>query len=233
MSWKWPHQKRSPAIARAFSNSSRTAAGPRVTDRIGDADAIRARIEQRLHAAQHFGLIDAALDRAAERRADAAFDQRLRTGRVARGTDAGDFRDHFIGRLAQVREAMCMARGQRHEQQVGLRLDGALGALEIGHEHRDDEVQAASSHRRRVRRCRRVAAGGARGRTSRLRFRAGRRHRRRRSIRSCVRSEECVWMLCRPSRKPTSRMTTFAGERGHVVVSVDLAGRQVPALCSL
>ena len=34
-----------------------------------------------------------------------------------------------------------MARGQRHEQQVGLGGDGALGPPEVGHQHRDHQVR--------------------------------------------------------------------------------------------
>jgi len=113
----------------------------RVADGICDAHAIRARIEQRLHAAQHIGLIDVALYRAAERSADAAFDQRLRTGRVARGADARHFGDDFIWRLAQVREAVFAARGERHEQQVSFAFDGAFGALQIRYEHRYAKVR--------------------------------------------------------------------------------------------
>ena len=159
-----------------------------VADGVGDADAVGAGIEQALHAAQHLALRDLALDRAAEGGADAAFKQRLRAGGVAGGADPAELGDHFVGRLAQVGEAVRMARRQRHEQQVGLGGDGALGALEVGHQHRDHEARAGSSRRPSARRCRRAAAGDAPGRTSRPRSRAGRPPRRRGSIRSCARS---------------------------------------------
>ena len=94
-----------------------------VADGVGEAHAIGAGIEQRLHQAQHFRRRDAALERAAERGADAAFDEELRARRIARGANARDFRDHFVRRLAQVGEAVRVTGRQRHEQQVGAGFD--------------------------------------------------------------------------------------------------------------
>ena len=98
-----------------------------------------------------------------------------------------DLGDHLVGRLAQVGQAVRVARRQRHQHQVGVGVDRALGALQVGHQHRDEEVRAASSRTRPARRCRRAAAAGAPARTSRPRSRAGRRRARRGSTR-CLRS---------------------------------------------
>ena len=87
-----------------------------VTNRVGQADAIRTGIEQCLHQSQHLGRFHAALQRAAKSGADAAFDERLRRGRVARGTDARDFLHYLIGSLAQIRQAVRMTGGKRHQQ---------------------------------------------------------------------------------------------------------------------
>ena len=65
----------------ACSNSSLHLQRIGVADRVGEADAIGAGVEHRLHQAQHFGWLDAALDRAAERGADADLDQRARAAR--------------------------------------------------------------------------------------------------------------------------------------------------------
>jgi len=109
-----------------------------IADGVGQAHAVGAGVEQRLHQPQHLVGIDMALQRAAEGRAHAAVDQRLRARRVARRADAADFSDHFVRRLAQVGEAVRMAGRQRHDHQVGLARDGAFGALEVGHQHRGE-----------------------------------------------------------------------------------------------
>ena len=109
--------------------------------------------------------------------------------RVARGADAADLGDHFVGRLAQVGEAVRVARRQRHQHQVGAAVERALGALQVRHQHRDDEAGQRLRERDAARRCRRAAAAAAPERTSRPRSRAGRRRARRGSIRpSCARS---------------------------------------------
>ena len=141
MSWKWPHQKRSPAICARLLEQVAHRARVGIADGVGDADAVGAGVEQRLHAAQHLGGLDLALDRAAERGADAAFEQRLRAGRVARGADPAELGDHFVGRLAQVGEAVRMARRERHQQQIGFGVDRPFRALQVRHQHRDQEVR--------------------------------------------------------------------------------------------
>ena len=140
VSWKWPHQNLSPAIRRAAWNSSRTALGLGVADGVGDADAVGAGVEQRLHAAQDLGRFHFALQRAAEGGADAAFEQRFRSCGIARGADPREFGDHLVGCLAQVRQAVRVAGRERHQQHVDLAFDRALGAPKVGHEHRDDEA---------------------------------------------------------------------------------------------
>ena len=109
-------------------------------DGVGDADAVDAGVEQRLQAAQHLARLHLALDRAAKRSADAAFDQRLRARRIARRAHAADLGDHFVGRLAQVGEAVRMACRKRHQHDVGAAVEGALRALEVRHQHRDDQI---------------------------------------------------------------------------------------------
>jgi hypothetical protein len=110
-----------------------------VADGVREADAIDACIENGLDEAQNFGRLDATLDRAAERRAEADFDFTSRTGGVTRSANARDLLHDFVGRLAQVGEAMGVARGQRHEHQVGAAFDRPLGAFEVRHEHRSEK----------------------------------------------------------------------------------------------
>ena len=185
MSWKWPHQKRSPAIANGVFEEVAHHARIGVADRIGEAHAVGAGVEQRL-----------------QRRSTSSFSTRPcsvqpnavptppsisvfdpAASRAAR--IFANFGDDLVGRLAQVGEAVGMARRQRHEHQVGAGLDRALRAFEIGHEHRDEEPGERLRVRDELGRCRRAAAGGAAERTSRPRSRAGRRRRRRGSIRAC------------------------------------------------
>ena len=68
-----------------------------VAHRVGQADAVGTCVEQGLHQAQHFGGFHLTLDRAAEGRADAAFDQRLLARGIAGGADAAQFGHHLVG----------------------------------------------------------------------------------------------------------------------------------------
>ncbi|MNS91545.1 hypothetical protein D3C72_1256390 [compost metagenome] len=103
---------------------------------VGQAHAIGARIQQRLHQAQHLVRPHLALQGAAEGRSHPALDQRGRTGRVARGPHLRDHVHHFLRRLAQIRQAVCMAGRQRHQHQMGAAGQGTFGALHVGHQHR-------------------------------------------------------------------------------------------------
>src|SRR5205085_9773398 len=109
-------------------------------DRVGDADAVDADVEQRLQAAQHLARLHFALNRAAECGADAAFDQRLRARRIAGSAHAADLGDHFVGRLAQVGEAVRTARRERHQHDVGAAVEGTLRTLEVRDENGGDEI---------------------------------------------------------------------------------------------
>jgi hypothetical protein len=110
-----------------------------IADGVGQAHAVCARVEQRLHQPQHLVGLDMALERAAEGGAHAAVDQRLRARGVARRADATHLGHHLVGRLAQVGQAVGVAGRQRHDHQVGLARDGAFGALQVGHEHRGEQ----------------------------------------------------------------------------------------------
>jgi hypothetical protein len=76
------------------------------------------------------------LDRAAERGAHADLDQGARPYRVACRADACDVGDDLVGCLAQVGEAVRMAGRERNQHEFGPAFDGALGAFEVGHQHR-------------------------------------------------------------------------------------------------
>src|SRR3990167_2699712 len=52
-----------------------------------------------------------------------------------RGADALHLVHHLVGCLAQVGQAVRMAGRERQDHQMGTALDGAFGALEIGHQH--------------------------------------------------------------------------------------------------
>jgi hypothetical protein len=82
-----------------------------------------------------------ALQRAAEGRAHAAVDQRLRARRIARRADAAHLGHHLVGRLAQVGQAVGVAGRQGHDHQVGLARDGAFRALQVGHQHRGEQAR--------------------------------------------------------------------------------------------
>ena len=165
--------------------------------------------------AQHLGRLDLALERAAEGGADAAFDQRLRARGIARGADAPDLGDHVVRRLAQVGQAVRVARGQRHEHQVGAALRSRARRLSGSAPAPRRTGRAASSRKRRssavsascgssVRRDERAdfdlaLAGGVRVADP---------------FELLRRSAGWSRMLCRPSRRPTSRMTTERGNTG-------------------
>ena len=111
-----------------------------VADGVGKTHAVGAGVEQRLQQAQHLRRVDAALQRATERRAHAALDQRLRAGRVARRADPRHFGDDLVRRPAEVGEAVRATRGQRNQHEIGATIERALGALEIRHENRREEA---------------------------------------------------------------------------------------------
>jgi hypothetical protein len=93
-----------------------------------------------LHQAQHLVGFDAALDRAAERRAQANLDDAARAARVAQVAHARDLVHRVVGRLAQVGQAVRVARRQRQQHRVRARVDGAFGAFQVGHQHRHREA---------------------------------------------------------------------------------------------
>ena len=138
-------------------------------------------------------------------------DQRARAGGIARGADARDLGDHVVGRLAQVRQAVRVAGRQRHQHQRRRRPSmRALGALQVRAPAPRRRGPAASARTPALRRCRPAAAAAAPARTSRPRSRAGRRRTRRGSIRAWRRWARRAAMLCRPSRRPTSRIDDAA-----------------------
>ena len=94
----------------------------------------------------------------------------------------------------------------------------ALGALEVGHQHRSLQAGQGLAQMPAPRQCRPAAAAAAPARRSRPRSRAGRPRTPRESIPACARWARCVAMLCRPSRRPTSRM--MAWRAGRVVALV-------------
>ncbi len=112
-----------------------------VADGIGQADTVDTGIECRAHQAQHFGRFDAALNRAAEGRRQADFDQASRAFRIAQIDDAADLFHHFVGRFAQVRQAVRMAGRQRQQHRVRVGLDRAFGTFQIRHQHRRQQAR--------------------------------------------------------------------------------------------
>src|SRR5204863_4717812 len=80
-----------------------------VANGVRQADAIHADVEDGLDQPQHFGRFDAALDRAAEGRAEADLEETPRTGSVTCGANARDLLHDVVGRLAQVGAAVRMA----------------------------------------------------------------------------------------------------------------------------
>ena len=116
-----------------------------VADGVGQADAVDAGVEHGAQQAQHFLGLDAALDRAAEGGAEADLDAAGRAGRVAGGADLRDLSHHVVGRLAQVGEAVRMARRQRQQHQVGVAGDGTLGSFQVRHQDRDHEAGQGAS----------------------------------------------------------------------------------------
>ncbi|MNS56894.1 hypothetical protein D3C72_897670 [compost metagenome] len=122
-----------------------------IADGIGQADAVGAGIEQRLHQPQYFIGVDMALQRAAECRADAAFDQRPGAAGIARGADARHVGNDFVGRLAQVGQAVRMAGRQRHEHQVRAAGQRILRAAQVRHQHRDEQTRQRARERDQLR----------------------------------------------------------------------------------
>ena len=142
MSWKWPHQKRSPAIFTRLLEQLAHQRRVGVADGVGDAHAVGAGVEQRLHAG--------AAPRPSSTSPWIVQPKAVPTppsisvfepGGVARGADAADLGDHVVGRLAQVGEAVRVAGRQRHaasgRRSASMR---ALGALQVGHQHRDEQA---------------------------------------------------------------------------------------------
>ena len=155
-----------------------------VAHRIGEPHALGAGRQRAGDKAQHFVRLDAALDRAAERGADPDFDHAVRTAVVAQIADPRDLVDHIVGRLAQIREAVRVARRQRKQHQVRPGLDRALGALEIRHQHGDRQSRQRLRERDDLRGVGKLGQEPSAGRTSRPRSRAARRRRRRAAIRA-------------------------------------------------
>ena len=77
---------------------------------VGETYAIRARVEHRVDKAKHFRGLDAALQRAAEGSADSDLDQAIRLRGVTRRPYSRDFKHDIVRRLAQIRDAVRLAR---------------------------------------------------------------------------------------------------------------------------
>ena len=102
---------------------------------VREADTVGAGIEHGADEPQHLGRLDAALDRAAERGADADLDPRARATLIAQVDDARNVGHHRVGRTLHVGQAVRVAGRQRHEHRVGRAVDCQFGALEVGHQH--------------------------------------------------------------------------------------------------
>ena len=113
-----------------------------VADGVGEADAVGAGVQHRLHAGAaprpaRPGPASCSRRRCRCRPRCASSSRRRRAPRGSAPTSAID----LVGRLAQVGQAVRVARRQRHEHQVGSRGDRALGALQVRHQHRGDEAR--------------------------------------------------------------------------------------------
>ena len=110
-----------------------------VSNRVGEAHAVSAGIQQRLHEAQNLGTIHVTLQGASERSADSSFDDSPRACGIAQRANTRDLGHYLVRRLAQVREAVRVTRGQRHDQQIGLTFDRALRAFEVRHQNGSEQ----------------------------------------------------------------------------------------------
>ena len=141
VSWKWPHQKRSPATCTPASNRSRTMRGsayPTVSAMLTRSAPASSSACMRRSTSDGSTRPCSVQPNAVPTPPSIRV---LRSCSIARGANLRHFGDHFVGRLAQVGEAVGVTGGQRHEQEVGAGLDRALRALEVRHQDRDEETR--------------------------------------------------------------------------------------------
>lgn len=106
----------------------------RIAHRVGHAHAVGTGIEQGLHQPQHLGRLHPPLQRAAECRADTAFDECLAARGVTRCTDPPEFGHDLVRRLAQVGQTVRVTGRQRQDHQVGIARQRRFGSAKVRHE---------------------------------------------------------------------------------------------------
>ena len=106
----------------------------RIARRVGEAHAVRTGIEQGLHQPQHLGRLHPSLQRAAECRADTAFDERLTARGVACRTDPPEFGHDVIRGFAQVGQTVRVTGRQRQDHQVGTTRQRRFCSAKVRHE---------------------------------------------------------------------------------------------------
>ena len=174
-----------------------------IAHRVGQAHALGAGIEHRLHQAHH--LVGSTRPWIVQPKAvlmptsiSVREPAASRAARMRR-----DLGDHFVGRLAQVGQAVRVAGRQRHQHQRRPRSSmRALGAFQVGHQHRRDQAGQGLGEGQHLGRVRQLRQQARAARRSRPRSRAGRPRRRRGAIRAWRPSARRAAMLCRPSRRP-------------------------------
>ena len=128
--------------ARACSNRSRTARRVGVADGVGDADAVGAGVEQRLHAAQHFARCDLALDACSRRRCRcrlrSASSSRPRRARRGSAPTSATTSSGVLRRLAR----LCAWLADSGTSSRSASASMARSApLQVGHQHRDEQAR--------------------------------------------------------------------------------------------
>ena len=219
-----------PRSRSACSKSSRTDCRIGIADGVGDADAVGAGVEQRLQQPQHLVRRrrgPAACIRTPCRRRLRSASSSPRASRAARMlASSSTISSGVLRTLARLCAWLADSGTSSRSAPDSIARSAPLRFGTSTETNRPGSVFANATSSAVSASC---GSNVAPARTSRPRSRAGRRRRRRGSTRTCARWAAIVAMLCSPSRRPTSRMTTRTGKGrllvGHLGARLQLDSR--------